>query len=289
MSGAVDLSGLKARAEAANRPAAANGIAPVVAITEANFETEVLQRSAQVPVLVDLGVPRAPQSSAFTALLEKLAIEDAGTWVLAKVDVEANPRIAQAFRVQAVPTVIAVAAGQPLADLEGPQPEESVRQWLAAIARAVEGKLSGAPGDDDAPQPEDPRFVAADTALATGDLDAAAVAYRTIVDAEPNNAEARSGLRWVTFLKRAADIPADAVEQAAAAPDDIDKQFAAADALVRAQREEEGFAVLIAAVAATAGDDRTRVRTRLVELFELFEPSDEKVVAARRKLALALY
>lgn len=289
MSGAVDLSGLKARAEAKNQPPAANGISPVVVITEANFESDVLQRSMQVPVLVDLGVPRAPQSASFTALLEKLAIEDAGAWVLAKVDVEANPRIAQAFRVQTVPMVIAVAAGQPLADLEGPQPEEAVRQWLAAIARAVEGKLTGAPGGEDAPEPEDPRFVAADTALADGNLEAAAVAYQAILDAEPGNIEARSGLRWVTFLRRAADVPADAVEQAAAAPDDIDKQFAAADALVRDQREEDGFGVLIAAVAATSGDDRTRVRTRLIELFELFEPSDEKVVAARRKLALALY
>jgi putative thioredoxin len=294
MSGAVDLSALKAKAAAKDAPpppTAPNGLPVVVAVTELDFEDNVLVRSNQVPVIVNFFSARSPQTASLTTTLETLAVEGKGTWVLANVDVDVSPRIAQAFGVQAIPTLVAVAAGQPLADLQGPQPEEHLRQWLAAIAQAVEGKLSGPPPADGAEpeEPSDPRFDAAEEALADGDFVKAEQAFQAIVDAEPSNAEALSGVRQVRFLARVQELPADAVAAADADPSNIDAGLDAADAELHEQRIEEAFDRLVALVKRTAGEDRSRVRARLLELFELFDVADPLVVSARRKLATALY
>lgn len=282
MSGAVDLSALK-------QPAATD-VPGDHAVTEADFETKVLRRSLEVPVVVVLYSQRSPGSVELVKLFERLVGSAGGSWELATIEAEPNMRIAQAFGVQGIPTVIAVAAGQPLADFQGSQPEEQVKQWLAAVVDAVRGKLPGA-GDDQgqAPVPEDPRFVAAEEALDRGDIAGAESAYEAILAAEPANEEAKSALRQVRFFGRARELPADAIAVADADPGNIDAAFTAADAELFNQQPEAAFDRLIGLIKRTAGDDRNRVRTRLVELFELFDTADPVVVAARRKLATALY
>ena len=296
MSGAVDLAPLKARATAPPPPppsadAASGTIPSIIDVTEATFEAEVLERSMQVPVIVDLWATWCEPCKQLSPTLEKLAAEAGGQWVLAKVDVDANPRIAQAFGVQSVPTVVAIAAGQPLADFQGVQPEAALRQWLDAIQNAVAGKLTGPPSPDGEPveQPVDPRFEAAEQALEQGDFEGAEAAYRLILNSEPNNTDAQAALRQVRFLGRAQNLPDDAVARADEAPADLDAQLAAADAELFAQNPEAAFARLIEFVRRSAGDERTAARTRLLELFELFDPAEDFVVAARRKLAMALY
>lgn len=291
MSGAVDLSGLKERAQAKQQaPAgapAADGTSVIV--TEANFEAEVLQRSMQVPVVVALASPRSRISLELTDLLERLASEDKGSWVLAKVEVDSNIRIAQAFGVQAIPTVVAVAAGQPLADYTGGPGEPSPRQWIDAVLRATEGKLSGPASAEAEEEVEDPRFTAAEDALEQGDFAAAEAAYQAILDAEPGNVQAKAALRQTKFYARASQVPPDAVEVADADPSNVAAALAAADAQLMAQDPEGAFDRVIAVIKRSAGDDRTAARTRLLELFELFDPAEPFVVAARRKLAAALY
>ncbi|GAB2564565.1 tetratricopeptide repeat protein [Nocardia heshunensis] len=285
MSGAVDLSALK-------QPAASAADVPGDhAVTEANFEERVLRRSTQVPVVVALYSQRSPGSIDLVKLLEKLVAQGGGDWDLATVEAEANMRIAQAFGVQGIPTVVAVAAGQPLADFTGNQPEEQVTQWIAAVLDAVRGKLPGVgAGEADEPEvPEDPRFVAAEEALENGDFDAAITAYQAILTAEPNNAEAKAALRQVQFLSRVQELDPAATAKADADPSDLDAAIAAADLDMFNQQPEASFDRLIAQVKRTAGDDRTRVRTHLLELFELFDPAEPIVMAARRKLAAALY
>lgn len=301
MSGAVDLSGLKDRAAQppsapagppsdGSAPVGATGLAPVVDVTEATFQAEVLERSMQVLVVVDLWATWCGPCKQLSPVLEKLAHEGGGNWVLAKIDVDANPGIAQAFGVQSVPTVVAIAGGRPLADFAGAQPEPQLREWIAALQEAVAGKLSGPPtGAEPEPEQEDPRFVAAENALEEGDFEGAEAAYNLILNSEPGNAQAQAALRQVKFLARVQGLPADAIETADAQPDAIDAQFAAADAELYTQRPDAAFDRLVALVRRTAGDDRTRVRTRVLELFELFDPADPIVVAARRKLASALY
>ncbi|MDG3012804.1 tetratricopeptide repeat protein [Rhodococcus sp. D2-41] len=297
MSGAVDLSGLADRpAPAAPSPAApspedsAPALQPVIDVTEETFETEVLQRSEQVPVVVDLWATWCGPCKQLSPVLERLAAEGNGSWVLAKVDVDANPRIAQAFGVQSVPTVVAIAAGRPLADFQGVQPEPQLRQWIDAILQAVDGKLSGPPVAVSTPEPErDPRLVAAEDLLDAGDLDGAMTQYHEILEVEPKHTEAAAALRQLQFLARAQQSGPDAVPTADANPADVPAQLAAADVELLAQQPEVAFDRLIATVKRTAGDDRTAARTRLLELFELFDPAESFVVSARRKLASALY
>ncbi|MET8872693.1 tetratricopeptide repeat protein [Nocardia sp. NPDC004604] len=283
MSGAVDLSSLK------QPPAgASDGGGGDYAVSEVDFETKVLRRSMQVPVVVALYSQRSPGSVELVRTLERLVAEGGGTWDLATVEAESNMRIAQAFGVQGIPTVIAVAGGQPLADFQGAQPEPQVKQWLSAVIDAVAGKLEGEGGAE--PQPvDDPRFVAAEAALERGDMAGAEAAYEAIIAAEPGNEEAKNALRQLRFLSRAQAVPDSAIATADADPANIDAALAAADVEMLHQQPDASFDRLIAVIKKTAGDDRTKARTRLLELFELFDPAEPFVVAARRKLAAALY
>ena len=153
---------------------------------------------------------------------------------------------------------------------------------------ATAGKLGGG---DDAEDPEqvDPELAQARAHLDAGDFDAARSAYQAILDANPNHVEAKGAVRQIGFLQRASAHRPDSVATADAAPDDIDAAFAAADVEILQQNIAAAFDRLIALVKRTAGDDRTLVRTRLIELFDLFDPADPEVIAGRRKLANALY
>jgi putative thioredoxin len=286
MAGAIDLSGLKQRASApADGASAPTG---AVEITEANLEAEVLVRSSQVPVVVLLWSPRSDASVQLANVLAELAGADNGKWSLATVNVDTVPRVAQMFGVQAVPTVVALAAGQPISSFQGVQPGSELRRWVDSLLSATAGKLSGgAEGDDE--EHVDPELAQARAHLDAGDFDAARTAYQAILDANPGHAEAKGAVRQILFLQRATSRAPGAVIAADAAPDDIETAFAAADVEILQQNVASAFDRLIGLVKRTSGDDRTKVRTRLIELFELFDPADPEVIAGRRKLANALY
>ncbi|MEB3023856.1 tetratricopeptide repeat protein [[Mycobacterium] crassicus] len=288
LAGAVDLSGLKQSAQAGG----AGGDAPVppgaTAITEANFEDEVLVRSNQVPVVVLLWSPRSDACIQLADNLAALAASDGATWSLAMINVDVAPRVAQVFGVDAVPTVVALAAGQPVTSFQGPQPPEQLRRWVDSLLSATAGKLSGG-GDAEQSAPVDPALAQAREHLDAGDFDAARDAYQVLLDADPNHAEAKGALRQLNFLERATARPPDAPAIADGAPDDIESAFAAADVQILSQDVSAAFDRLIGLVRRTSGDERAAVRTRLVELFELFDPADPDVVAGRRNLANALY
>jgi putative thioredoxin len=288
MAGAVDLSALKQQTAPAGEgdggAAQPNGLE----ITEANLEAEVLVRSSQIPVVVLLWSPRSEASAQLGDALAQLAAADAGKWSLATVNVDAVPRVAQMFGVQAVPTVVALAAGQPLSSFQGSQPPDQLRRWVDSLLNATAGKLSGA-GDGEEPEQVDPELSQAREHLDSGDFDAALKAYQALLDANPNHAEAKGAVRQIGFLQRATSRAPGAIVAADAAPDDIEVAFAAADVEILQQDVAAAFDRLIALVKRTAGDDRTKVRTRLIELFDLFDPADPEVIAGRRKLANALY
>lgn len=287
MAGAVDLSALKQRASA---PSEGAGGAPSggVEITEANLEAEVLVRSSQVPVVVLLWSPRSEASAQLGDALANLAATDGGKWSLATVNVDAVPRVAQMFGVQAVPTVVALGAGQPLSSFQGVQPPEQLRRWIDSLLDATAGKLSGG-GDAEQPEQVDPELAQARAHLDAGDFDEALKAYQAILDANPSHAEAKGAVRQISFLQRATSRAPGAIVAADAAPDDIEVAFAAADVEILQQNVAAAFDRLITLIKRTAGDDRTKVRTRLIELFDLFDPADPEVIAGRRNLANALY
>jgi putative thioredoxin len=299
MSGAVDLAALKARSDAVARAADApppTAASAVVTVDEASFQSEVLDRSFQVPVLLDLRAPWSEPSGELSPVLEKLAAEGGGRWVLAAVDVDANPRIVQALQAKSVPSVFAVIGGQVVPGFEGVLPEAQLREFIAAVMQASEeagltGVVPGDPGGEvDEPQlPGDPRFDAAETALEAGDFDGAAAAYQAILDAEPANAEAALALRQTRFMKRMNDAPDGVVERANAAPTDLALALAAADFEMAANQIQASIDRLIALVAKVFGDDRDAVRDRLIDYFELLGPDEPLVPPARRRLANALF
>ncbi|MCV6970479.1 tetratricopeptide repeat protein [Mycobacterium bohemicum] len=291
LAGAVDLSGLKQRAQQQATATGRSGPAPsgtAVEITEANFEAEVIIRSEEVPVVVALWSPRSDACVELVETLAGLAAEDAGKWALAAVNVDVSPRVAQIFGIDAVPTVVALAAGQPLSSFQGVQPADQLRRWVDSLLSATAGKLRGASGSEEA-EAVDPALAAAREHLDAGDFEAAKTAYQAILDGDPGSAEAKGAIRQIDFLARATAQRPDAVAVADAAPGDIDAAFAAADVQILNQDVTAAFQRLTALVRNTSGDERTRVRTRLIELFELFDPADPEVVAGRRNLANALY
>jgi putative thioredoxin len=251
----------------------------------------------QAPVIVDLWAEWCGPCKQLSPVLERLAQAAGGAWILATVDVDANPRIAQLFGVQSIPTVVAIAGGQPIDAFAGALPEPEIRKWLDSLLDALRDRLPGirlaeqGGGATVEPyeEPEDPRFTAAEDAFEAGDYAAAEAAYQEILAAEPANADAKAALAQVRFTARAEAADPAAVAVADADPDNIEAQLTAADALIAGNDVEAAFARLIDTVRRTFGDDRDRVRQHLVGLFELFPTDDPRVAAARRSLAGALY
>src|SRR5215218_8919374 len=214
MAGAVDLAAVKARTEAAQRAQAApppDASAPagtpgssVVDVSEATFQAEVLDRSFQVPVVLDLWAEWCGPCKQLSPVLERFALEDGGSWVLAKVDVDANPQLSAAAQVQSIPTVLVVWQGQVIPGFQGAPPEAQVRDFITQVialpsqipAQEQPGQEPGQDSGDGAPDSSaadvapDPELEAADDALARDDLDAAEAAYREILARRPEHAEA---------------------------------------------------------------------------------------------------
>ncbi|MBO2448117.1 tetratricopeptide repeat protein [Actinomadura barringtoniae] len=317
MYGAVDLGARQAAAKkqqerqaaAANAPAGAAGAGgagaagpAVLDVTDQSFNADVVERSRTVPVLVDFWAEWCGPCKQLGPILEKLAAEAAGKWVLAKVDIDANPQLGaymQQMGVRGIPFVAVVVAGQLMPFLNGAAPEAQVRQAIDQLFEALrqEGILPegepGAPGED-APESAmpavDPVYQEAEEALQSGDLDAAQAAFQRVLDKNPNDDQAQQGLALVELSQRVRGLEAQqALTDAAAKPADVTAQLNAADVEMVSGQIEAAFDRLVGAVKRMAGDDREAVRKRLLQLFELLPPEDPRVGKARRALASALF
>lgn len=298
--GALDLGAIKQQAEAkakaqeqgsAGAPA---GIQPFFDVTEENFENDLVRRSAEVPVIALIGSPRAPASEQLKKDFEEMAAAGGLKFIVGYVNADVVPQVAQVFGVQNLPTTVAIAAGQPVTNFEGSQPRENLEQWVAAIVEKLGPQLRGLSEDQPEPAREaeaDPRLLVAEDALNAGDFDAAIAAYDEVLAAEPDNAEIKQARATTVVLKRlkASSGEGDPIAAAEADPQDVDKQLAAADAHIVAGNPDRSFTQLIDAMKVTAGEDKVRLKDRLLELFALYDSGDPRVLAARTQLASALY
>lgn len=318
MSGVVDLAAVKAaqeakaKAEQARAETARQGgggaVSPadlVIDVDEAGFESEVLQRSTEVPVVIDFWAEWCEPCKQLSPLLERLALDYNGRFVLAKIDVDANQMLMQQFGVQGIPAVFAVVAGQALPLFQGAAAEPQVRQTLDQLIQVAEERfgLTGLAVDPDAAPGDRPETVAevpagpydalleaAVQALDAGDFGGAVQAYKNVLSDDPGNSEAKLGLAQAELLHRVSTLdPQQVRTEAAEKPGDVPAQIAAADLDLVGGHVEDAFGRLIDTVRRTVGDDRDAVRLRLLELFEVVGADDPRVTAARRALARALF
>jgi putative thioredoxin len=305
LQGAIDLGAVVAAREAQAKAAqaaaqrAADPVASnlIIDVTTSSFEADVITQSMTVPVVVDLWATWCEPCKQLSPILEKLALEYGGRWILAKVDVDAEQQIAAAFQVQSIPTVYVVIGGQVAPMFQGAMPESQVRQVLEAVlVEAQKAGISGLVTSEDQSEgeeieskqlPSDPRFDAAEAALELGDWVKAAEAYREILSVTPADAIAKIGLLNVNLLQRTdgRDLAAD-VETMTLETDSV---LRAADSTFLMGEFADAFALLIEHLKNVTGTNRDQTRERVLELFEIAGPADPAVVKARIALTNALF
>lgn len=271
----------------------------VLDVTDATFGS-ALELSRTVPVVVDLWAEWCGPCKQLSPILERVVRELDGRVVLAKVDVDANPQLAQSFRAQSIPMVVALVGGQAVPLFTGAVPEQQVREVFAqllqvAAQNGVSGRVAVAGEAPDAAEeagepPLPPLHAEAFAAIEEGDYARATRAYEQALAENPRDEDARAGLAQVRLLARLQNADAAAVREAAASdPSDVDAQFAVADLDLAGGHVDDAFARLLDLFAALPADRRGPVRERLLELFGLIGDADPRVLAARRRLASLLF
>lgn len=302
MRGAIDLGALAQARQAQSAANSALANAPsgvVIDVNENDFQQKVIDASNQVPVVVDLWAEWCGPCKQLSPVLEKIAAEFNGKFILAKVDIDKNQNIAAAFQVQSIPAVFAIIAGSAAPLFQGAMPESQVRQVITEVIRianeqGVKGTVSQnnqeVEQENKVEEPQtDPKLEAAFNAIEKGNFVEAKSIYQDMLNQNPKDENAIAGLAQVGLLERSASLNESEIRKNASDKKNIDAQLELADLELMKGNPEAGFNVLISAIKITSGQDRDKLRERLLELFVVVGDSDPHVLKARRDLASALF
>ncbi|WP_084129127.1 tetratricopeptide repeat protein [Demequina sp. NBRC 110055] len=295
--GAPDLSQFAQPAPAASAPGAAGAaeLPAPIDVTEANLN-DLAQQSTEVPVVIVFLSSASPASRELVERIRTVAGSYEGRFVVGRCDIDVQGGIAQALQITAVPTAVALIAGRPAPLFQGNAEEAQIRDVLnqvleVAQQHGVTGTVAAAaPAAESEPEPLPPLHQEAYDAIEREDYDAAIAAYDQALRENPKDHDAKAGRAQVALMQRTRTLDLAAARKAAAdAPTDVDAQMAVADLDVVGGQVEDAFARLIDAVRGSAGDEREKVRLRLVELFDVLGTADPRVADARRALSAALF
>ena len=260
-------------------------------VDEASFN-DVVALSDRVPVVIDLWAEWSEPGKQLSPIIERVVESFGGRLVLAKVDVDANPQLQQAFGVQSIPNVIAIVKGQPVPLFQSALPEPQVKAYFDELLKlAGENGVTGhAVVAGAEPEPAGPAHPEAEEALSRGDFDTAESLFNAALASSPADAEAKFGLARAGLGRRLIDAdPQQLIAAADANPKDSEAAKAAADAEVVGGNPGSAFNRLISLIRVSAGDEKEALRLRVLELFEVLGADDPAVTKARTALMRALF
>ena len=259
---------------------------PGIQVTVENLSNEILPLSLVRPVIVLMWSSRSPESMEMVKTLGKLEVDYKAAFALARVDIDSNPEVGQAFQTKSIPYAVAIIAEQMVPLFEQSYPEAQVKMVIDKVLT-----LASEQGIGQAPVEQiEPEEIEAMDALESGDYSAAEAAYKKWLARKPAENLAKLGLAQTQLLMRTEGMDLkEIVAQSSAAPADIELQLKAADVEIVTGGVEDAFSRLLSVIRATSGDDRTKAKNHLLNLFTLIDPSDPRLAAARKKLASALF
>jgi putative thioredoxin len=247
----------------------------VIDVSEADFQSVVIEGSKQTPVVVDFWADWCQPCKTLGPILEKVTVETQGSVRLAKVDVDANPRLAQAFGVQGIPMVIAFKDGRPVSQFTGAVPEAAVRQFISQLLPPV----------------VDEAVIAAEALADAGDLAGAEAALSKLLEEQPANLEAGLSLATLLLDRGAAQEAVEVLSRLSPTPD-VKRLLAAARLLDGGEvdlADPEAALPRLLELVQEGGDGREKARLQMVDLFDVLGPENPLTVEYRRRLANALF
>ena len=259
---------------------------PGLEVTVENLNSNILPLSLVRPVIVLMWSPRSAESQEMITTLGKLMNEYQGQWSLARVNIDTDPEIAQAFQTKNVPYAVAIIAEQMVPLFEQSYPEAQLRLVIDKVLT-----LSAQQGIGEAPVEQmEPEEEEAMNALESGEFAKAEAAYKKWLSRKPNENLAKLGLAQTQLLIRTEGLDLNKViEDSAKSPQDIELQLKAADVEIVNGGVESAFSRLLNLVKATQGDEKNKVKTHLLNLFALVDQSDPRLISARKELASSIF